>query len=132
MTADFGTDFYCMNDLDEALRMVSGVGIVIQAAYHRLTTTALIDDEDFGIDVRALLGRGYTADTIATIQPQIDAALQRDDRILTTTTRATLEPGTDANGARLTLDVSGDTAAGPFRLVFAITEESVSIIAAEG
>lgn len=125
MTTNYGSDFLCMSDLDEALRFVSGPALAMQNVFHRLTTPALVDDDDFGIDVRAFIGRGYTAATIAEIQPTIEEVAQRDDRVKSCVCTARLESGADVNEVQIILELKVETEEGPFRLVLKVTTDNI-------
>lgn len=108
-------DLACMDDIDETGRTVSGTDLIMQDVFHRLTTDVLINDDDFGIDIRRKIASGgYTRDNIANIQPLIDAVIQRDEEISESTTIATLRDGDDPESWILDLHIEGVAASGPF------------------
>lgn len=126
MTVDFGRDLWCLDDLDPG-RTVTGALLVAQAAYRRITTPrgAVIDAPNYGFDVRALLGKGLTPAQLAAIPGQVRGEILKDERVDSCSITATYTGG--PNGT-LTLSIDGETAAGPFNLVLAVTEVNVEIL----
>jgi hypothetical protein len=124
---DFGHDFSCIDDFDPALRTVSGIARVAQAAYHRVTNVSVFGDTDahvnFGIDVRTMLNAPETD-----IASAVDEAIQRDRRVLDTTTTVTRTTGESIEEVNLTIRVEIDTAIGPFDLVLAVSALTVDIL----
>lgn len=130
-TPDLGEDILCFDDVDEGFATVTGLDLVKQDVYHRLlqTTILAIDEsthtvvnEDFGIDVRDYLGRGLTPDDVSSIQPEIDAAIQRDERIQFSETTCTASQTQDTNEELITISIQCETALGPFSLVIGVSE----------
>lgn len=129
MAVDFGTTFLCVDDLADDMRLISGVAVVQQHVYHLLTTESLIDKEDFGIDLRKLLAAPITEKNVRVLGPTIDAIVQRDPRVETSTTTVTLD--TSTNSPSLKVSVRAFTAAGPFDLVLGVSDVSVDLVQAD-
>lgn len=128
--SDLGIDLYCLDDLDEAGRTVSGVDAVRQAAYHRITTRALVDDDDYGIDVRELLGNGLTDAAIANLENSVRDAVSKDPRVTPDTLDVVVSSsGVGASGdTSITIEISAETEDGPFELVVSVNELTVDIL----
>jgi hypothetical protein len=123
MKALWGVDLSCTDDLEEGLREVWGLELLAQAAYRRLTTRR-IEEEDYGIDVRDWLSEGVTTDLLALIPGMVSAELGKDPRFGTVTT----VPKFDKAQALLTLDITIRTAAGPLDLALTIDKVTVKMI----
>ncbi len=108
----------CTDDLTEAMREVTGVLGVAQAIFRRVTTPrgALLDDPDYGLDVRRFLHQAMTPEERATIPGRLRNEIRKDPRIeragVTVVTLTTDE---------LELDIRCETAEGPFELVASVT-----------
>lgn len=89
MTTDYGIDFLCLTDLSPDLRTVTGADLLRQAAYHRITQAALVDDPDWGTDLQEEIGKTEGVEYVQTIALMCSEAIQRDPRIDTVSTRAT-------------------------------------------
>lgn len=126
VTIDYGTDLDCADDLTEIMREISGQNVVAQAIYRRLTTPRgqLIDDEDYGIDVRSFLSRGVDAGRLREIEGTIRQEVLKDERVANVTAKATIDYKTYSMSVSLIVS-TGD---GPFRLVFSITADTVEFL----
>lgn len=139
MASVLGIDFFCFTDCDPQFRTVEGLPVVVQWAFHRLTTDSLINAAGWGKDVRNLVGRADTDETAAALGPQLAAVLQQgvvlDDgteqvsmieAANVVVTRAIVEGlGDDFD---LVLTVDGQTAAGPFAFVMGVGKTVAQII----
>lgn len=126
MTVDFGTDLSCTDDLDETMKEISGQDVLAQAIYRRLTTPRgqLIDDPDYGIDVRSFLSRGVDAGKLHEIEGTIRQEVLKDERVANVTAKATIDYKTYS----ITVSLIVTTGDGPFRLVFSITADTVEFL----
>jgi len=126
MTVDFGTDLSCTDDLDETMKEISGQDVLAQAIYRRLTTPRgqLIDDPDYGIDVRSFLSRGVDAGKLREIEGTIRQEVLKDERVANVTAKATIDYKTYS----ITVSLIVTTGDGPFRLVFSITADTVEFL----
>lgn len=123
-----GRDFRCVDDFDERLSATDDPReIIFQAAYHRITNVSVYGDTDahinFGIDVRTMLGAPDSD-----IMSAVDEAIQRDPRVLDTTTTITRVQGAAPDQVNYTLRIEIDSAAGPFDLVVAVSALTVDIL----
>jgi hypothetical protein len=81
----FGRDLSCVSDVTPDFAEVgptTALGIA-QAAVRRLTTPRgqLIDDENYGLDVRAFANRGMTELELRDLSGQVRVELAKDDRV---------------------------------------------------
>lgn len=123
-----GKDFVCVDDFDERLSVTNDPRkMIFQAAYHRITNVSVYGDTDahvnFGIDVRTMLGAPDQD-----IAAACDEAIQRDPRVLDTTTTITRVQGAAPDRVNYTLRIEIDTADGPFDLVVAVSALTVEIL----
>lgn len=126
MAVDYGSDLLCFDDLDELGREVSGVDVVAQDAYHELISPrgSVIGDPDGGADVPSLLQSKVSPGFLAAIPGRLGSAIMRDPRIDDVQGEASTPDG----GQSVRCDLRGTTGAGPFRLVFELTTETVKRI----
>jgi len=124
--ADFGTALSCTDDLDPLGRLVAGEDVLLQSLYRRLTTArgTLITDDDYGLDVRSFLGQAFTASALKTIEGRIRFEAEKDERV----EKADVEVTAASDGQTLTGSLVAYTGEGPFRLVFEITADTVSLL----
>jgi hypothetical protein len=96
----YGLDLSCVSDVTPELAEVdpfSPVGIA-EAVIRRLTTPrgGLVDDPDYGLDLRGYCNRGTTLDELRDLAGQCRSEVTKDDRIeealftITTPTRSEL------------------------------------------
>lgn len=124
----FGVDLWCLDDVDELGRTVTGPEGVGQALYRRFKTRrgGLLDDEDYGFDLQELLSKGMTREQLAAIPGQIRAECLKDERIesATVTTRL-LAPET------LEVTIRAVTGLGPFSLVLSASAAAIALVLLE-
>ena len=119
MTANFGRDLSCREDLDPTMREVEGLEVLTEAAHRRLRTRRgrLLDEETYGIDLVDLLNAELTPDELAQVPGLAAGELLKDERVQAVTGAMT----TDAAGG-VALTLVGESAAGPFDMTMAIAE----------
>lgn len=124
---DFGTDLSCVDDLDPYMLEVSGIDVVSQAILRRLTTTRgmLIDDPDYGLNVRDYLSATMDAKELTIMQSQLEAELLKDERILSVESTASMVLRT------ATIKLLVEVGEGPFSLTLAISDVSAAILSVE-
>ncbi len=137
-----GKDIRCIDDADPRWSTCEGIALVLQGVYHRLTTDSVLgriinedgtvepdpEAEDFGEDVRRLVGAGVSEDGLPAIERRLSSVCQRDARVDTADCRCALED--IGNGkANLVINVEGTSAAGPFAFVFKASSTTLSIFA---
>jgi phage baseplate assembly protein W len=142
-TVDYGTDLFCgygtttldypdattrtslIVDIDEGFTEVSGRTQLMQALVRRLITprSTLPGDPNYGTDLRRWLNSDVDATTITNqIAAETDAELLQDERVKRSSTVATYD------GTKLTTTITVTDAAGPFKLVLAITDVSIKVL----
>jgi hypothetical protein len=131
----YGTDTFCDSQVRTG-RLVSGVTLLAQACFRRLTTPrGTLDDGDegvvYGFDVAEYIGRDSSPEAIDGIAPAVEAELLKDDRISRVVMKATAV--TDTAGLTSVL-LEGNVypydeqAAAPFKFTIAIEDVTVSLL----
>lgn len=123
---DYGRDLYCASDLTPDMRESSDISVLGEALVRRFDTPAgwLIDDPDYGLDLKDELSREQTPQTIAVLRAKVQIQALRDERISACSAEASFSLG------KLTVQVRGTSSLGPFRLVVEATKVSVSLLEA--
>ena len=128
MPTDFGTDVstFVDGDLDPFFRVISGKRVVAEAIVRRWTTPqgGLFFDENFGRDVRDLLGQATSPQTLFALKTALTLQAEEDERVREATVDVSLDPKT----RRLVIRGEIETAEGPFTLVVAVTDLSVELL----
>lgn len=125
---DFGTTLSCVFDLDPMGATVSGLRTLSEAIVRRLTTPRgrLLTDPNYGYDLQGELNDDVTPQQAAAIGANVDHEVQKDQRVATSSTTATLNPDGSLN-----VSISVQSAAGPFTLVLSVSQVTVAIIQAQ-
>lgn len=125
----YGTDLLCIDDADELFSDVTGIQVVAQDAYHRLTNDTVLGEggEDWGYDVTKLLG--MTTAQIAAMPPTISAALQKDERIQAADVTITQNKRVGSQLWSIIITAICYTAEGPFTLILGVSDLTVAILA---
>jgi hypothetical protein len=130
VAANFGKDISCTTSL-RAGRYATGVRLVAEAAYRRLTTPRGMlrggdDEANYGLD---LIGSASTKLDAAALGARIKAELLKDERLINVTVEvvATLEGA----GTSFEVTIYGETDNGPFDLQLAVDEVSVELLGIE-
>lgn len=130
----YGTDTWMYDELRTG-RMATGVELLAQACYRRLTTPrGTLDDGDdgavYGLDLAGFIGSSTPQNAEATIPPLVEAELLKDDRLASVEASATAV--TDSAGlTAITLDVlvtPFDEAISAFTLTLAVSAVTVEIL----
>lgn len=118
----FGVDLACADDLDPMMSNVSGLRLLAEAVYRRLSTPRgmVLDAPDYGFDVRSLLHKGMTAAERAAIPGLVRAEVLKDERI----ERAEAELR-DVTPDSFRLSLRCFTAEGPFRMTLHVSAAAV-------
>jgi len=132
----YGWDVYLREDIDPTGRSASGVELVRNAIYHRLTTDKLLlvdspDDGyvDFGVNVQAWVNGPLTQDEASAKAPRLALAIQEDARI----DPASIQVSIDVQGAgaeyQLIISVSCRTTTDlPVSLVLGVSGVTVALL----
>lgn len=135
LAAVFGKDIFCTTSLRTG-RFASGLKLVAQNAFHRLTTPRGMlrggeDESDYGMDLSGLVGSMQSDSDAAAIPGKIRSELLKDSRILDVESQASVSR--DPSGAiTVTTSIHCQTAEGPFELVLgisAVTTELLKMVA---
>ena len=123
----FGRAVSCTDSL-RCGRYVSGVRVVAEAAYRRLTTRRgeLLDDPDYGLRLADYLGASTSDSEAALLPGLIRQQLLRDPRLRSVDVTVT-ETGTSSD-LTWTIAVRGYTDEGPFDLVASVDDVTVALL----
>lgn len=126
-----GTDVAVTTGLPRRRKLVSGTANFAQAIVRRLTTprgalAVVGEDPNYGHDVRQYLHREMTRAQIAAAEQAIADEVEKDERVAAATVTLAL----DAQASQLTLDITVETADGPFTLILSISDITVEILQA--
>ena len=126
-TTNFGGCWGTPSGLDLSMPsyIASGNQAVVEAILRRWTTTRgqLIDDPNYGFNVYDLVSDDLGTTDIANAQQKLAAEAQKDERVLRASVQLTLTtPGLLSIVAVIT------TAAGPFKLVLAVSAVNLTIL----
>ena len=122
---NYGSDLSCLNDLDPSMLETSGLHMLAQALCRRLITPrgTLIDDANYGFDLRQFLGDDLAPADVARISAGVDAELVKDERVAASQTTAGLLSGV------LTVSTAVTPSSGPnFQLVVAVSAVTVALL----
>jgi hypothetical protein len=124
----YGTDVSLASDLSVTLELVDAFGTrgLAEAILRRLDCPrgALVDNADYGIDVRSFCNRGMTKAEIDALAGQVRAEVEKDDRIDRAFVKVTPTP----TGDELTIEIiatPADARAGRFTLILAATPAEI-------
>lgn len=126
----FGRDISCTTSLRHGA-FASGVRLVAQACYRRLTTPRGTlrggeDEQHYGIDITELVGSATSAAEVAALQGRIRAELEKDERIESVNVSVTSSSRGPAT--TYTITVQAFTSEGPFTLTLAASDVTVELL----
>ena len=129
-TTYYGYDVSCTRSIRSG-RFVSGVELVAQAYYRRLTTTrgTLIggeEEQNYGLNLMSLVGKAATPSFAASLPGKIENELMKDPR--TESVSATVVSATSGPAVTYTIRIAAKTALGPFTIVLAVSAVSAEIL----
>ncbi len=131
----YGLDLSCVTDIEPTLAEVDPASprAIIQAVIRRFTTPrgALLDDPDYGLDIRAVLSRGATQRDVRAISGSLQGEAQKDDRVA----RCEVKLVASLLTRRVDVSVSitpEDPALKDFDFTFAVTDASVLMVTIHG
>ena len=118
----YGTDLACITDIDPRMASVSSTAALFQALVRRLDCPrgGLVDDRDYGFDLRGAMNRGLTRANLVGISSAVRAELEKDDRVESVSVTSTIS----SDGTELTVTARVrpyDESAGPFTLIVGVT-----------
>lgn len=133
MATGFGTDSYCYDAIRTG-RLVSGVELLAQAIYRRLTTArgTLDDGEEgsvYGLDILDFVGTVGTDAAVGAIPDVVLAEVLKDDRVERAEISASIERGTDGLVTiNLDVDVFPANEGQSFTLSLAVSDVTVALL----
>lgn len=121
----FASSSFLQPDIDPSMPLITGNRVVAEAIARRLLTRRgkLIGSPNYGIDVRDFLNAAIDTRQISSIQGVIQTEVEKEERVETAVVGVTFA------GERLTTDVRGATADGPFELVLNVSAVTVELLA---
>lgn len=123
---NWGSDLSCVTDCDAVFSELPPTGalIIAQAVVRRFLTPrgGLLDDGDYGLDLRSYCNRGVTQQDLRTLQSRCVAEALKDERVLS----CTIDVSTDFSSVLSVraLITPSDPALGPFTFVLAVSDEN--------
>lgn len=127
----FGVDLSCITDTTLTLEEVdpNSNTAIGQAVARRLITPrgGVLDDQAYGLDLRAYCNRGLTDAQIRNIAALVRAEAMKDDRVSDADVKVTYVATMRALTIELTL-TPGDRTNDVFALVFYVTSDSAQLI----
>jgi hypothetical protein len=118
----YGRDLVCVTDLTPTLEETDPTTTqsLAQDIYHRITTErgSLVDDPDFGEDVRGYLSSATTPRELFAIGGRLEAEILKDDRVRS----VTVDVQGNTSELNITISVTpDDPTLEPFRMILAVT-----------
>jgi hypothetical protein len=126
---NFGLGWSCVTDLTSPSIMVTGFRIVAEAIIRRWSTPrgGLLEDPAYGYDITDAVGDDIDQATLARMSQAAAEEAQKDERVRNCyVTMGMLSVG-DGTGL-LSVQARVETAAGPFILVAAVSQVTVTLL----
>lgn len=131
----YGTDLSCTLDLDPLLAEVDPASpmAIVEATIRRFVTPrgGLLDDANYGLDVRAHCNRGITQRDLRALAGALQGEAQKDDRVA----KANVSLTADTRAGTLAIDVQiipSDPRLETFDFTFAVTSGAVLAVTING
>jgi hypothetical protein len=122
----WGSDLSCVTDCDSKFSELPANSplIIAQAIVRRFLTPrgALLDDNDYGLDLRGYCNRGVTQQDLRTLQSRCVAEAQKDERVQSITIDVEMT-GSNSLSVRAQL-TPVDPRTAQFRFVIAVDSET--------
>jgi phage baseplate assembly protein W len=130
MATNYGREMSCTDSLKTG-RYVTGLRIVAEAAYRRLTTPRGMlqggeDEADYGIDLTDLIGASNPKSVAASLPGRIQNELLKDERI--ETVEVDIVETVEGPATALTITIECASAEGVFTLQVAVDDVTVSLL----
>lgn len=122
----YGVDLVCATDIDLQLAetVSTTVASLAQDCFHRVTTPrgSIVDDPNFGIDLRALLSTGLTPAVTRSIATLVHGELLKDDRIADVATSLSVSGVGKSLVYTVTITITPAFLSASFDLVVSVTD----------
>ncbi len=130
MATEFGKDTSCTDELRTG-RYVTGLRLVAEACYRRLTTPRGTlrggeDEQNYGLDLAQFVGSTNPRAVEASLPGRIANELTKDGRV--DSVEVDILTTTDAGLVTFAITVAVETAEGPFTLQVGIDDVTVSLL----
>ncbi len=130
MATNYGRELSCTDTLKTG-RFVSGLRLVAEAVYRRLTTPRGMlfggePEADYGIDLIDLIGAANPKSIAASLPGRITNELLKDERIHDVSVDVASTP--DGPGTTLVITVACTAAEGTFTLQLQVSDVTVSLL----
>lgn len=129
----YGRDLSCVTDLEPTLEEIDQASprAIVQAVIRRFITPrgTLLDDPDYGLDVRGYCNRGVTQRDLRALSGALRGEAQKDDRV------ARADVSVTATNATLSIQVfitPADPALQDFSFTFSVTSAEVLRVTING
>jgi hypothetical protein len=131
----YGTDLSCVTDLDPLLVEVdpNSPAAIVEAVIRRFTTPrgSLIDDPDYGLDIRSVLNRGMTQRDLRALAGALRGEAQKDDRVALADVQLTVSLPTREASVQVFITPE-DSNLRDFSFTFAVTDGDVLRVTING
>lgn len=130
-TTDYGQDISCGAAGLRTGTMVDGLTVVAEAIYRRLTTARGTlrggeAEQDYGLDLKSVIGSSLTAGTSAALPGRIENEIRKDERIESVT--VDVASTVDGPATTWTIRIFATTAVGTFNLVVGVDDVSAQLL----
>lgn len=124
-----GVDIDCIIDVGRSLTLAGGLRNLGNALARRLVTPrgGLFYDPNYGLDVRAFVNAGFTAQQLAQVQADIAAEVGKDERV--ENPQVTVVSNTQTGTMAITIVC--ELAEGPFQFLVTVNALTVELLRAE-
>lgn len=123
----YGSDLSCVDDITDTAAEVDPFSrlALAEAVARRLTTArgTVLDDLDYGLDLRRFLNAGVSTSELAGLAGQIRMEVQKDDRVDRCAATVTLPSATELSVKIVVTPI--DPRLGTFTLTLAVTSSTV-------
>lgn len=125
----YGSDLSCAGDLTPTMESVDpfSTRAIAESILRELDTPrgGLVDDPDYGLDLRGAVNRGMTAADVRSLAERVRTVAEKDDRV--SRASVTVSPSPTGTTLRVEIRVTPVGALNPFRLTLAATSADVLI-----
>lgn len=125
----WGSDLACAGDLTDDMVERDGFDplVLAEALVRRLDCPrgGLVDDPDYGLDLRSYLNRPTTTREVRALEGQIRNELAKDDRVVTVAPVVTPSPTGEQLAIAIRVTPADPSIGGPFTMILAVTSAEV-------
>jgi hypothetical protein len=127
---NYGRELSCTDTLKTG-RYVSGVTVVAEAIYRRLTTPRGMllggeSEQNYGLDLMSLVGTVDTTGSASSLAGRIENECRKDERL--ESVKAVVVRTVDGPSTTYTITIQATTALGPFTLQMLVSAVTVELL----